>query len=149
MNNESDRRAILRQVKDNIGFVPEFLKVVPDPHLAPLWSSIRDLELTPGKIPAMYQQLIMLAVSTHARCVYCTELHKQMAKALGVTDEELVETALLTGHTANVGNVLGSIQYDLELFRREARNVAQALAGNIGAARLSRPSSTLLRSPGV
>ena len=122
-----ERQVVLREVKDTFGIVPEFLRKAPDPHLSPLWESMRDLQLKPGKIPPMYQQLIMLGVSTYAKCKYCTDFHTEAAKALGATDAEITETALLTGHTANFSNYLGGTQYDFEQFKKEVRAACQAL----------------------
>jgi AhpD family alkylhydroperoxidase len=127
-----ERQGILREARDMLGVVPEFLQRVPESHLAPLWASMRDLQLLPGKIPASYQQLVMLAASTSAKCKYCIELHTQTARALGVTEDEIIETALLTGHTANLSNYLGGTQYDLDQFKREVRAACDALAGNGG-----------------
>jgi AhpD family alkylhydroperoxidase len=127
-----ERQGTLREAKDMLGVTPEFLERVPEPHLGPIWASMRDLQLLPGKIPASYQQLIMLAVSTYAKCRYCTELHSEAARALGVTEDEIVETALLTGHTANLSNYLGGTQYELERFKREVRVACDALSGNSG-----------------
>lgn len=125
-----ERQAILREVKDLLGVVPEYLKRIPDPHLSPIWESMRDLQLLPGKIPAKYQQLIMLAVATHANCKYGTDFHAQAAKALGVTDDEITETALLTGHTAAISSYLAGSQADFEQFKRDVRAACQTLAGN-------------------
>lgn len=133
-----DRQVILREAKDMLGVVPEFLRRIPDPHLEPIWASMRDLQLQPGKIPPKYQQLIMLAVSTYAKCKYCTDFHTQAARALGATEDEIVEVALLTGHTANFSNYLGGTQYDFEQFKREVRQVCQTLSagnGNVSSAR--------------
>jgi AhpD family alkylhydroperoxidase len=129
-----DRNDVRREVKQMLGVMPGFIEKIPDPHIEHMWMSMRELQLKPGKIPPKYQQLIMLGVSTYAKCKYCTDFHTEAAKAVGATEEEILETAMLTGHTANFSNFIGGTQYDFEQFKREVRQACQALAsaGNGG-----------------
>ena len=122
-----NRSEVNREVEEAFGFVPGFLENVPDNHIGPLWENMRWIQLEEGKIPAKYQQLIMLAVSTYAKCKYCTDFHTEVAKALGASREELAETALLVGHTAQWSNWLGGLQYDFERFKGEVRRACQSL----------------------
>ncbi len=123
-----NRQEVTREVQQVFGFVPGFLANVPDKHIGPLWESMRMLQLEDGKIPAKYQQLIMLAVSTYAKCKYCTDFHTQVAQTLGATREEIVETALLVGHTADWSNILGGTQYDFDQFKGEVRKACAKIA---------------------
>jgi AhpD family alkylhydroperoxidase len=123
-----NRQEVNREVDKLFGFVPGFINEVPDKHIGPLWESMRMLQLEEGQIPAKYQQLIMLAVSTYAKCKYCTDFHTELARALGATREEIAETALLVGNTAQWSNMLGGVQYDFEQFKREVRKAAAKLA---------------------
>lgn len=138
---EMERRIVIREVRSMLGAVPEFIDRMPDAHLAWMWQSMRDLQLQPGTIPAKVQQLVMLGVSTNAKCSYGVDLHTEVAKALGATPAEIVETALLAGHSAALSSYLGGTQYDLTQFKREVRATCQVLAGNGGVA-------TPPRSPG-
>ena len=126
-----NRQDVNREVQQIFGFVPGFVTNVPDTHVGPLWESMRKLQLEEGRIPAKYQQLIMLAVSTYSKCKYCTDFHTEIAKTLGATNEEIAETAILVGHTAQWSNLLGGIQYDFETFRREVRKACTNLATNV------------------
>jgi AhpD family alkylhydroperoxidase len=125
-----NRQDVNREAAQMLGAVPGFLNAVPDEHVGPLWESMRKIQLTPGAIPAKYQQLVMLAVSTYAKCKYCTDFHTEVARALGATKEEITETALLAGHTAQWSNFLGGIQYDFDQFKREVRAACQVLSQN-------------------
>lgn len=136
-----ERQSIERDIKENLGSFPDFLDAIPDPHLAWMWQGMRDLQLRAGVVPAKYQQLIMLAVSTYAKCKYCTDFHTEVAKALGATDRELTEVALLTGQTASFSNYLGGTQYDLPTFKKEVRAISQVLGGN------GRPKDPLRSTP--
>ncbi len=125
-----NRQEVNREVEKMFGFVPGFINEVPDRHIGPLWESMRMLQLEEGQIPAKYQQLIMLAVSTYAKCKYCTDFHTEVARTVGATREEIAETALLVGHTAQWSNMLGGVQYDFEQFKREVRKACAKLAAS-------------------
>ena len=127
-----ERRAIERDIKEHLGSFPDFLGKVPDPHLAWMWHGMRDLQLHAGVVPAKYQQLVMLAVATYAKCKYCTDLHTQVARALGASDREITEVALLTAQTASLSNYLGGTQYDLATFNAEVRAICRVLGGGDG-----------------
>jgi AhpD family alkylhydroperoxidase len=135
-----DRRDVVREAKDLVGEVPGFLMTIPEPHIGTVWAAIRDLQLSPGKVPAKYQQLLMLAVATNIRCRYGRELHTEIAKAFGATPEEIVEVALLTAHTTSLSHVLGGTRYEYEAFRREIRALSDVLAGGVPSRRSSIPS---------
>lgn len=128
--NEMNRQDVNREAQQLLGIVPGFLNAIPDNHIGPLWENMRDMQLRPGNIPPKYQQLMMLAVSTHAKCKYCTDFHTEIAKALGATQDEITETALLTGHSACWSDILGGIQYDFEKFKQEVRAACRTIAQN-------------------
>ena len=48
-----------------------------------------------GKIPRKYRELIALAVAFTTQCPYCIEAHTKAAKSVGVSREEISETAFL------------------------------------------------------
>jgi AhpD family alkylhydroperoxidase len=126
-----NRQEVNREVTQLMGSVPGFLNAVPDGQIGPLWESMRKMQLEPGIIPPKYQQLIMLGVSTYAKCKYCTDFHTEVARTLGATKEEITETALLVAHTAHWSNFVGGIQYDFEQFKREVRAATQYMQQNM------------------
>jgi len=133
-----NRQEANKEIQQMFGSVPGFMTAVPDAHIGPLWEEMRKLQLESGQIPPKYQQLIMLAVSTYAKCKYCTDFHTEVARAVGATKEEIAETALLVGHTAQWSNFLGGMQYDYDQFKKEVRSAVatmmQAQKGNGGQA---------------
>jgi len=132
-----NRQEVNREVQQMLGTVPGFFNAVPDDHIGPLWENMRNIQLAPGHIPPKYQQLIMLGVSTYAKCKYCTDFHTEVARAMGATKEEITEAALLVGNTAQWSNILGGIQYDFDQFKREVRTACAFLSQNAG-----RPAKT-------
>lgn len=119
------RKAVYAEAAKLLGRVPGFLDTVPDDLLGPRWEEWRLLQLEETKIPPKYKQLIMLAVSTYAKCHYCIEFHAELAKVLGATDEEIVETACLTGNTALWSNFLQGVRYDFDTFKGEVHDACE------------------------
>ena len=122
-----NRQDVNREAQQMLGVVPGFLNAVPDEHVGALWENMRLIQLSPGKISAKNQQLIMLGVSVYSKCKYCTEFHTEVAKALGATKDEITEVGLLVGHTAQWSNFLGAIQYDFVQFKREEKTACNTL----------------------
>jgi AhpD family alkylhydroperoxidase len=49
-----------------------------------------------GIIPLKYKELIALGVAFTTQCPYCIEIHAKKAKQAGATEQEIVETTLVT-----------------------------------------------------
>ncbi|HKM42285.1 MAG TPA: carboxymuconolactone decarboxylase family protein [Methanocorpusculum sp.] len=54
-----------------------------------------------GALPAKTVELISLAVGAALRCDHCTTYHMQVAKKMGITNEEILEAVLVAGLLAN------------------------------------------------
>ena len=54
-----------------------------------------------GALPAKTVELISLAVGAALRCDHCTTYHMQVAKNMGITNEEILEAVLIAGLLAN------------------------------------------------
>ncbi len=54
-----------------------------------------------GALPPKTVELISLAVGTALRCDHCTTYHMQVAKKMGITNEEILEAVLVAGLLAN------------------------------------------------
>ena len=48
-----------------------------------------------GQIPRKYRELIALAVAFTTQCPYCIEVHTKAARLVGVSRQEISETAFL------------------------------------------------------
>jgi AhpD family alkylhydroperoxidase len=120
-----DRKEVYAEAVKLLGRVPGFLDVVPDDLIGPRWEEWRILQLEDTKIPPKFKQLIMLAVSTYAKCRYCIEFHAEVAKLFGATDDEIAETACLTGNTALWSNFLQGMRYDFDAFKDEVHDACE------------------------
>jgi len=54
-----------------------------------------------GALPPKTVELISLAVGAALRCDHCTTYHMQVAKKMGITNEEILEAVLVAGLLAN------------------------------------------------
>jgi AhpD family alkylhydroperoxidase len=120
-----NRKEIYDEATKLLGKVPGFIETTPEKLLGPRWEEFRTLQLEETEIPPKYKQLIMLAVSTYAKCQYCIEFHSEVAKLLGATEAEIVETAALTGNTALWSNFLNGIRYDVNRFKGEVKGACE------------------------
>ena len=59
------------------------------------YQQLSQAAMADGAIPAKYKELIALGVAFTTQCVYCIDHHAAKAKALGVTDQEITEAALV------------------------------------------------------
>ncbi len=116
------KKEIYEEAARLLGKVPGFLDTVPEKLLGPRWEEWRIIEMEETAIPAKYKQLVMLAVSTYAKCQYCIEFHTEVAKLFGATEAEIIETAALTGHTALWSNFLQGTRYPVERFHSEVHD---------------------------
>jgi AhpD family alkylhydroperoxidase len=119
------KKEIYEEATKLLGKVPGFVEMVPEKLLGPRWEEFRILELEETAIPPKYKQLIMLAVSTYAKCQYCIEFHTEVAKLFGATEQEIVETAAITGHTALWSNFLNGTRYPIERFHSEVHDACE------------------------
>lgn len=120
-----NKQEIYAEATKLLGKVPGFLEMTPDKLKSPRWEEFRTLQLEDTAIPGKFKQLIMLAVSTYAKCHYCIEFHTEVAKLMGATEEEIIETACLTGNTALWSNFLNGTSYSMERFHNEVHDTCE------------------------
>ncbi|MEM9195896.1 MAG: carboxymuconolactone decarboxylase family protein [Myxococcota bacterium] len=84
------KEEVLEQAKQTYGFVPNLMaEMAENPAVTAGFlagtGALKDGVLTPTE-----QQVVMLAVSSHNECHYCSAAHRTAAKGMGVDREELV-----------------------------------------------------------
>ena len=123
---KSDAKAAVADIKSTLGFVPDFLKQLPEATLPGAWEQMKGLELsTDSAIPPKYKELIGLAVAAQIPCKYCITAHTEFAKANGARPEELgaaISEAALTQHWSTV---LNGTQQDMTTFRAEVNRMIE------------------------
>lgn len=65
------------------------------PEVMAAFDAFGDAACAGGVLPRKVKKLIAVAVAPTAQCPSCVEIHAKEARALGVSDAELAETAML------------------------------------------------------
>ena len=114
-----NRTEVSKEVEGLFGYVPDWLKEIPDSAVGSIWEIMRKVQLEKTAIPNKYKELIGLAVAATTKCRYCTLFHTEAAKANGATSAEIKEALLMGGATNLFSTWMNGSQYDFEKFKRE------------------------------
>jgi len=115
---------VLRDIEETLGFVPQWLEVIPEQNIESEWSQIKDWELADTAIPSKYKSLIGLAVAANLQCDYCVPFHTAGARLHGASDEEIEEACRMAKMTGGWSNYLKGLQVDLEQFRQDVQRAS-------------------------
>ncbi len=113
-----DRQEIYRKIESRLGFVPEWVRSMPDQSISEL-SGLLELRFRETSIPPKYRDLIALAAATSMRSRTGIPLNREVAKMHGATDEEVHDAVLLASMVTLLGTYLDGIQYATEPFKKE------------------------------
>ncbi|MDD1717609.1 MAG: carboxymuconolactone decarboxylase family protein [Methanoregulaceae archaeon] len=113
----------IQDIKSTLGFVPGYMKVLPEDILVKEWPLLKRYSFGESKIPAKYRELIGLAVAAALRCPYCQYTHRSRARALGANDREIAEISALAGITSGWSAMIHAQGYDIELFKKETAEI--------------------------
>ena len=113
-----------KDIKKAVGFVPAFVKAVPDEGVAAAWDELASIQMsTSTALPGKVKELIGLAVAAQVPCRYCAYAHTQFAKADGASDREVREAVAIAAITRHWSTVLNGMQVDETGFTRDMTRV--------------------------
>jgi len=114
-----------RDMEKAYGFVPGFVKALPDEAVVGLWQEMVAIEMNPnGAIPGKYRDLISLGVSAQIPCKSCTYADTAFAMKLdGASDREVHEALTMAAAVRHWSTFLNGIQQDEAQFRRDMDKV--------------------------
>jgi AhpD family alkylhydroperoxidase len=118
----------LKDVQKTFGFVPGFMKGLPQDVLVHDWPLMKKYTLGESKIPAKYRELMGLAVAANIKCPYCQLFHKSVAQMYGATSDEFAEIAFLASYTARWSSMIHAQHYPYETFAKETNRIGQYLS---------------------
>jgi AhpD family alkylhydroperoxidase len=118
----------LKDVERTFGFVPGFMKGLPQDVLIHDWPLMKKYTLGESKIPAKYRELLGLAVAANIKCPYCQLFHKSVAQMYGATPEEFAEIAFLASYTSRWSSMIHAQHYPYETFERETQQIGAYLS---------------------
>ncbi len=115
----------LNEIRDTLGFVPGFMRMLPEDALMHDWPIWKKYSLMDSNIPPKYREMMGLAVAANIRCPYCESMHHDMAVMHGATKEELREVAVIASLTARWSVYLHAQHYPMEQFDRERQQMGE------------------------
>jgi AhpD family alkylhydroperoxidase len=112
------------EVQKMLGFVPAFIKVIPDAAVPGLWEEMKGLQIsTNTALPCKIKELIGLAVAAQIPCEYCIVAHTEFAKLGGATDQEIGEAIALGGLTRHWSTFFNGVALDETAFRSDVQRL--------------------------
>jgi AhpD family alkylhydroperoxidase len=115
------------EIQKTFGFVPTFMKQVPDSALPGAWQEMRDFDFNPNTaLPGKVKSLISLAVAAQIPCRYCIYADTQFAKLDGATDAEVGEAVVMSALARKWSTVFNGLQLDETRFRAEVGQMITA-----------------------
>jgi AhpD family alkylhydroperoxidase len=123
-----DAKATYAEIEHTLGFVPAFVKSIPDAEVTAVWGELTSVQMNPkSALPMKTKELIGLAVAAQIPCRYCTYFHTQVAKLGGASDEDVKEAIAMAGLTRHWSAVLNGMQIDLAEFKQEVARIGAYL----------------------
>jgi AhpD family alkylhydroperoxidase len=123
----TDAKSVTTELKQQFGFVPEFVTKFPSEALAGAWRMERDVEMTPSALPDKYKSLVGLAVAAQIPCRYCLAADTEFAKLAGATDREIAEAVAMAGFTRQEGTFMTGLAIDEAGYRKDMDRIAKSM----------------------
>lgn len=117
-----DREKVYGEMRETLGLVPSFFKLVPDSTLELEWRLFKQVQLETGAIPNKYRELIGLAISGVTKCRFCALYHTELAKLNGATDAEIEDAIHFAKSSAGWSTYINGMQVDFDAFKEEVRS---------------------------
>jgi AhpD family alkylhydroperoxidase len=124
----TDAASALRDIQQQLGVVPDFLRRYPAEGLPGAWVEWRDVELDPRTaIAPRFKSLVGLAVSAQIPCHYCVTADTEFARFEGASDREIAEAIAMAAMVRHWSTILNGLQIDEAAFRRDMDRLAQGV----------------------
>jgi AhpD family alkylhydroperoxidase len=122
------------EIQKTFGFVPGFIRMMPDLALPGFWQELTGLQMNPSTaLPGKIKELIGVGVAAQIPCEYCIYAHSEFAKLNGASEAELGEAVAMAALTRHWSTFINGIQMDEQKFRGELNqitaHVKKAMAG--------------------
>lgn len=114
----------LDDIKATMGFVPEFMKGMPDSMVASFWFAMKSFQMNPNtSLDGKTKELIGLAVASQIPCEYCVYFHTVAARRAGANDQEIKEAVGMAAMTRMGSTLLNGTQIDKVQFRKDVDRI--------------------------
>lgn len=116
----TDAKGALADIEKTYGFVPTYLKRMPQEGLAGAWNELKMVE---GNAKAPLEpktiSLIGLAVASQIPCTYCVIADTEMSNLNGATDKQKMEAVAVAGIVRHWSTFLNGAQIDEQQFKTD------------------------------
>jgi AhpD family alkylhydroperoxidase len=120
-----DAAAARADAEKMLGFVPEYLKAVPDFVLPSAWEEMKALEISGSTaLPCKVKELIGIAVSAQIPCRACAYGHGKIARVGGATEQEIQEAVAISSLSRHWSTFFNGMQLDEARFRADIKQVS-------------------------
>ncbi len=120
-----NREQVYNEIKEMLGLVPSFFKMVPDSTLELEWRLFKQVQFEEGAIPNKYRELIGLGIASVTKCRYCALFHTEAAKLNGATQAEIEDAVHFAKSSAGWSAYINGLQVDYDEFRNEVRQITE------------------------
>lgn len=115
-----EAQATRTEIEHMFGFIPGFLKTLPDSVLPGAWTEMKSLQMNPSTaLPGKVKELIGLAVAAQIPCKYCTYAHTEFAKLNGASQQEIGEAVAMSALARHWSTFMNGVQLDEAKFKQE------------------------------
>ena len=115
-----DAASARKDIEQTFGFVPEFLRRLPDSALTGAWNELEELKLNPNtSISPKHKALISLAVASQVPSESCVLAETAFAKLAGASEREIQEAVGMAAITRNMSTMLNGQQIDEKGFNSD------------------------------
>lgn len=108
------------EIKEALGFVPNFMQEYPEHGIRGAWIMTRDMEFSDQtELSPKVKALINIAVGAQIPCQYCVFADTEAARAAGATEGEIKEAVGQAALTRHWSTILNGLQIDFDQFKAE------------------------------
>ncbi|HET6146966.1 MAG TPA: carboxymuconolactone decarboxylase family protein [Polyangia bacterium] len=121
--------AVHADIEKTVGFVPSFVKAMPDNLVPGIWEEVRGFELNPRTaLPPRTKDLIGLAIAAQMPSRLTAWSYGKCAKAWGATEAQLKEAVAISALARHWSTFFNGMQLDEGKFRAEIAKLRENIS---------------------
>lgn len=118
--------AILKDIENTFGFVPQFIRSISPTVLPSFWQSMKTFQMsTDTKLDNKTKELIGVAVAAQVPCEYCVLFHTEAARMNGASEQEIQEAVGMAAMTRQGSTLLNGMMVDKVQFKKDLDRIVR------------------------
>ena len=119
-----DADTVSRDIERTFGFVPSFMKLLPEEAMAAAWNEMKMIEQNPtAPLDGKTLSAVALGVSAQVPCKYCVIFDREFARVNGLGEREMKEAVAVAGIVRHWSTFLNGAQIDQQRFRTDVDRI--------------------------